>query len=244
MRPSLIAIMAFISPFICMSIAQEAGKVDNVATAAQRRSDSFATKMRLLEAAWENQDFDLARSLTHSLRDSVLQTQLEVQPPTASLVETNQWQAVAELTADWRVWARGWKYFKTITVEESAGESRHSEPIEISLSFPADQVTSLVREIRVAKVSLGRLVELPCQVYGEVRRGNQRHCKIILMVDSLPKQKQEILVFYGNSDAELPEYPSDLLAQGEGFGLDISNAHFKAVLSRQTGQLERLILRR
>ena len=244
MRPSLIAITAFISPFICMSFAQEAGKVDNVATAAQRRSDSFATKMRLLEAAWENQDFDLARSLTHSLRDSVLQTQLEVQPPTASLVETNQWQAVAELTADWRGWARGWKYFKTITVEESAGESRHSEPIEISLSFPADQVTSLVREIRVAKVSLGRLVELPCQVYGEVRRGNQRHCKIILMVDSLPKQKQQILVFYGNSDAELPEYPSDLLAQGEGFGLDISNAHFKAVLSRQTGQLERLILRR
>ena len=96
-RRSSIAIMAFISPLICMSFAQEPAKGDNVATAAQRRSDSFATKMRLLETAWENQDFDLARSLTHSLR-----------------------------------------------------ESRHSEPIEISLSFPADQVTSLVREIRVA----------------------------------------------------------------------------------------------
>ena len=84
-RWSSIAIMAYSSPLKCTSFAQEPAKGDNVATAAQRRGDSFATKMRLLETAWENQDFDLARSLTHSLRDSVLQTQLEVQPPAASL---------------------------------------------------------------------------------------------------------------------------------------------------------------
>ena len=63
-------------------------------------------------------------------------------------------------------------------------------------------------------------------------------------MDSLPKQIQDFLVFYGNPDAELPKYPSDLTTQGEGFGLDISNSFFKVSLSRQTGQVERLTLRR
>ena len=85
---------------------------------------------------------------------------------------------------------------------------------------------------------------MPCQVFGEIRRGDERFCKILWMVDSLPKQRQDFLVFYGNPDAELPEYPSDLATQGEGFGLDISNAFFKVSLSKQTGQIERLTLRR
>jgi metal-sulfur cluster biosynthetic enzyme len=51
-------------------------------------------------------------------------------------------------------------------------------------------------------------------------------------------------VFYGNPDAELPEYPSDLAISGKGFGLDIENSFFKASLSRQMGQLERLTLKR
>ena len=231
-------------PLACISLGQQPAKKDDVAPAAQRRSDSFETKMRLLEAAWGKRDFDLARSLTHSLRDTVIQTQHEEQPPDASLAENGQLRSVESLAAEWKEWARGWKYFKTLTVEETVGESRRSEPIEIAISFPADQVTSLAREIRVATVRLGRLVELQCQVFGEVRRGGQRHCKILLMVESLPNQKQDLLVFYGNADAELPQYPSDLVTEGEGFGLDISNAHFKASLSRQTGQLERLVLRR
>lgn len=64
------------------------------------------------------------------------------------------------------------------------------------------------------------------------------------MPDSGPKQAQTFLVFYGNPDAELPEYPSDLVTDGRGFGLDISNAFFKVGLSQQTWQIERLTLRR
>lgn len=230
----------------CASIGlgQSTANVGDSESAAQRRSDSFETKMRLLESAWEKRDFDLARSLTHSLRDTVVQTQQEETPPAKSPVETDQLQSVESLAAEWKEWARGWRYFKRLTIEETVAEPRHSEPVEVSLSFSANQVTSLAREIRVATVSFGRLVELPCQVFGEVRRGNERHCKILFMVDSLPKQKQDLLVFYSNPDAELPQYPSDLLTDGEGFGLDISNAHFKASLSKQTGQLERLVLRR
>ncbi|MGD9646229.1 MAG: metal-sulfur cluster assembly factor, partial [Pirellulales bacterium] len=51
-------------------------------------------------------------------------------------------------------------------------------------------------------------------------------------------------IFFGNPHAELPEYTSDLHVAGEGYGLDIGNQHYLVRLSRQTGQLERLIYRR
>ena len=208
------------------------------------RSDSFETKMKLLQAAWERKDFDLARSITHSLRDTVIQTQNETQRPDQSLVEVTQFHNVASLGESAAKWAKGWRFYKPIVINEPIGESRTSEPVEIALSFLDDQVTSLAREVRVVQVGDGRLIEVPCQIHSEVRRKHERSCKIIWMVDSHPNEKQLFLVLYGNPDAELPEYPSDLVTQGEGFGLDISNSVFKASLSRQTGQLERLTLRR
>ena len=222
------------------AVAQE---IDPTTTAADR-TDSFDTKMRLLEAAWQRKDFDLARSLTHSLRDTVVQTQLEERSPGTSIIKTSQFHSVDSMAESWKKWALGWKYFKVVSVEETAGEVRTAEPVEVLLSFPADHVTSLSREVRVAGVSGGRLVEIPSQVFSEMRRGGENFCRILWMADSLPGQKQSVFIFYGNPDAELPQYPSDLLTQGDGFGLDISNAFFKAALSRQTGQLERLTLRR
>ncbi len=217
---------------------------DHPVISALDRTDSFDTKMKLLEAAWKREDYDLARSLTHSLRDTVIQTQNEIEEPVSSLIETPQYRDVDSLHNSWQHWARGWKYCKIVTLEETVGEVRTSEPVEVTLGFPDDQVSSLGREIRIARIKDGHLIEVPSQVYNELRRGNERFCTILWMADSAPKQKQDYFVFYGNPDAELPEYPSDLETQGEGFGLDISNAYFKASLSRQTGQLERLTLRR
>ncbi len=212
--------------------------------AAELRTDSFETKVKLLQAAWEQRDFDLARSLTHSLRDTVIQSQQEQQLPPESAADANAFYLVENLRPDLREWARGWKFFKWITLQESVGEARKSEPVEFALSFPVEQVSSLAREIRVASLRDGQFVELPSQVFHEVRRGGQRSCNVLILADSLASQQQPLFVFYGNPDAELPEYPSDLVTEGEGYGLDIANAHFKAVLSRQTGQLERLVLRR
>jgi len=211
---------------------------------AKDRTDSFETKVELLNEAWKRGDFDLARSLTHSLRDTVIQTQLEEQPPGESLLEVSRFRTVDSLPAAWRQWALGWKYFKVISVTEQVREARTAEPVEVTLSFPNEQVQSLSREIRVARIEDGQLIEVPSQVFNERRRGDECSCTILWMANSQPKQKQSCLVFYGNPDAELPEYPSDLETHGKGFGLDISNSFFTASLSPQTGQLERLTLRR
>jgi metal-sulfur cluster biosynthetic enzyme len=207
------------------------------------RTDRFEEKMKLLEAAWQRKDFRLARALAHSLRSTAIQAQAEEESPGTPLVAASRFEAVESLPLPWRNWARGWKHCKVLTLDETIGQERTREPVEVLLSFPAEQVTSLTRELRVARVT-GALEEVPCQVYGEVRRGNERFCKLLFMADAPGNQKHTFVVFYGNPDAELPEYPSDLVTTGEGFGLDIENEFYKASLSRQMGQLERMTLKR
>src|SRR5690606_25113717 len=66
----------------------------------------------------------------------------------------------------------------------------------------------------------------------------------MFLADSQSASDQTFLVFYGNPDAELPAYMSDLQVYGEGFALDIENDFFKVKLSRQTGQIESIVLKR
>jgi hypothetical protein len=189
------------------------------------RTDSFEEKLRLIEAAWKRRDFRTARALSHSLRDSAIQAQHEEESPGKPLMPAARFEAVASLPPAWRNWAAGWRFCKTVHLDEPLGLERSPEPVELLLGFPAAQVTSLAREIRVARVANGALREVPCQVFGEVRRGAERLAKVLFMAGGTMHQRQTYLVFFGNPDAELPAYPTDLETRGEGFALDIENEH-------------------
>lgn len=208
------------------------------------RNDRFEDKLKLLEAAWRNKDYDLARALTHSLRDSVIHTQAEEQDPGAPVLGASDSHAIATLPKPWRAWAEGWSHYQVLTVGESQGLDRTSEPVEVLIAVPAGQSASLVRELRMARIREGRLEEVTIQPFGELRRGGQRFCRILFQADVRAREKVTYLLLYGNPHAEIPEYPSDLITRGEGVGLDIENEHFKLSLSRQTGQLERLVFKR
>lgn len=208
------------------------------------RTDTFEEKLRLLEAAWRKKDFRLVRALTHSLRHTATQAQMEEETSGVPLMAAERFDPVASLPPAWRNWAAGWKYCKTVHLDEPLGLERPPEPVELRLSFPAAQTASLAREVRVARVADGVLREVPCQVHGEVRRGPDRLAKVLFMAGGTMHQRQTYLVFYGNLEAELPAYPTDLVTRGEGFALDIENDYFKASLSRQMGQLERLSIKR
>src|SRR2546425_11923338 len=138
------------------------------------RTDRFEEKMKLLEAAWQRKDFRLARALAHSLRGTAIQAQTEEESPGTPLVAAARYEKVDALPSAWRNWAKGWKYYKTLTLDEMIGQERQGEPVEVLLSFPTEQATSLTREVRVARATDGVLKEVPCQVVGEVRRGNER----------------------------------------------------------------------
>ncbi len=195
--------------------------------------------MKLVEAAWAKKDYRLARALLASMRSTAMQAQAEEESLGEPFAGVER--PVTELPAAWQAWAKGWTKFQTLQVDETAGVGRPPEPVEIVLKAAAG---NLAREVRVALVDGGRLREVPCQVFSEIRRGKERLCRLLFFASGGPHQRQTILVFYGNPDAELPEYPSDLRVAGEGYGLDIENDFFKASLSRQMGQLERLAFKR
>lgn len=208
------------------------------------RTETFEEKLRLLEAAWRRKDFRLARALTHSLRSTAMQAQVEEENPGTPMLPVTQIELVDALPDSWKEWARGWKFCRALHLDETLGVERPPEPVEVLLSVPAEHATSLAREIRVARVKEGALTEVPCQVYGEVRRGNARLAKVLFMASGAAHERQTYLILHGNPDAELPAYETDLQTRGEGFALEIENEHFRASLSRQMGQLERLTIKR
>ena len=216
------------------------GSAENVSA----QSDSFEEKMKMLQKVWDKKDYRLARALTNSLRISELQAQADNESFGTPLINSNQFGAVSSLPSTWKDWAKGWKYYKAINLEEKVGIQRKAEPVEVLLSFQTIQTASLAREIRVAEIRDGVLTEVISQVISEIRRGTEKICKLMFLADNQGKEKRNYLVFYGNPDAELPNYESDLKVTGEGYGLDIENEYFTAYLSKQTGQLARLILKR
>jgi len=210
----------------------------------EERTDSIARKLGLLEQAYRDRDFRLATSLLDSLRQGLAFEEQETVSIGKPLLDASMSLPVSQLPIAWREWARGWAFAKLLTLEETLGERRSAEPVECILAFPAAGTTSLRREVRLARVDGTVLREVRSQVSEEIRRGPERHARLTWFADSAPHERSLWVVFYGNPDAELPEYPSDLKVMGEGVGLDIDNEHFRASLSRQMGQLERLVYKR
>lgn len=173
-----------------------------------------------------------------------MQAQAEEEDPGTPLLAAALFETVDSLPAAWRGWAHGWSYCRAVHLDETLGLGRPAEPVELLVSVRAEQAASLAREIRVARVVEGALREVPCQVHGEVRRGAERLCKVLFMAEAPMHERQTYLVFHGNPDAELPAYPTDLQTRGEGYALDIENEFYKASLSRQMGQLERMSFKR
>lgn len=205
------------------------------------RDDGIEEKLHQIEKAYDNENFDLALSLSESIKDTItLQKQLEgdIGEP---VIGSENFGRVAVLPKAWFDWAHGWEFFKSLSLSESVGIERIGEPIDLVIAFDIDQATDLYREIRVARVEEdGALREVPSQVYDQVRREMKRLCHVVFFADVPADSKVDYLLFYGNPFAELPDYSSDLKVEGEDYALEIASRHYVAQLSDQTGQLERL----
>ncbi|HEU0139377.1 MAG TPA: hypothetical protein VFQ79_06695, partial [Bryobacteraceae bacterium] len=208
------------------------------------RTDTFEEKLRLLEAAYRKNDYRLARAVADSIRQSITLEQQQQASLGEPVLKAAGSSSIAELPASWREWARGWSHYRILALDETVAVPRSREPVELIAAFPADQIASARREVRVARVDGGIPQEVPSQVTEEVRRGSQIHCRITFFADSPAHSRTHWLVLHGNPDAELPDYPTDLRVTGEGFGLDLENEYYRAMLSKQMGQLERLVYKR
>ena len=205
-------------------------------------SDSVDTKLRLLKSAYDSGRFDLAMSLAESIKDT-----LKLERQTLVAGDEPQLKATAAvpvelLPAALAQWARGWSFCKPVSLYETVGIARTAEPIDVGVEFAVDQVVDPYREVRVAywDEAHKQLREVRSQINGLTRVGKVFRGRLVFQADIAAHESAEYLVFFGNPNAELPDYASGLRVSGEGYGLDIQNEHYLARLSRQTGQLERL----
>jgi metal-sulfur cluster biosynthetic enzyme len=209
-----------------------------------QRTDTFEEKMRLLGDAYRRKDYRIARSIADSIRGSLTLEQQQHASIGTPVLGADSSIPVADLPQQWREWARGWAYAKILALDETVNLDRSGEPVEIVAAFHEDQATSLMREVRVARAVNGSLREVRSQITEEARRGGERQCRITFFADSPAHQRTYWLIFHGNPDAELPDYPSDLEIRGDGVALDFENEYYRGRLSRQMGQLERLVYKR
>jgi hypothetical protein len=72
-----------------------------------------------LEVAWKQKDFRLARALTNSLRITAIQAQAEEEAPGAPLFTATRHLEVESLPVSLNKWAKGWKYCKILTLQET-----------------------------------------------------------------------------------------------------------------------------
>ena len=209
-------------------------------------TDSVSQKLRLLETAYAAGRLDVAMSLAASLKDTLEFERKSSGKLPAPAIAADHFVPVDALPKVWSAWAAGWMYAKPFTLFETVGIARELEPIELAVAFRADQVDDLGRELRVARVNPASRVleEVACQVAAESRRGDFRHCQLIFQADVAAHQQATYFIFHGNALAERTDYASGLRTSGEGYGLDIENQYFLARLSRQEGQLERLVSKR
>lgn len=224
--------------------AAPAGRQVAISEAARaQQTDPVEDKLRLLSEACRRRDYRVARALAASLRETLSLEQQEQGGIGTPVLHARDAVTVASLPEPWRRWAQGWRSCFGLRLEETAGLAREGEPVELVAAFPASGTASLAREVRLARAD-GAIREVPCQVTEEIHRGEERLCRLTFLADSGAGAGTPYLVFFGNPDAELPSYPSDLRVSGEGYGLDIENDYYVASLSRQMGQLERLKLKR
>ena len=208
------------------------------------RTDKFEIKKELIKTAWKNKDFRQVRALANSIRISSNQARIDNDIPGVPVSASSDFKKVSDLPIQWKNFARGWNYYKIFSVSDQNNFKRTQEPVEMLLSFPADKVNFLTRELRLAKLENGKLSEVVSQVYNEIKRGGNLYCKLIFFADCKANDKQHYFVFFGNPNAEMPDYISDLETKGEGYKLDIENNYFKVKLSRQNGKIERLTIKR
>lgn len=140
------------------------------------RTDTVEVKLELLRDAMAAHRYELAQAIANSIKDGIAaERQLHADPGTPVLGSSTT-RATAGLPVPWRDRAHGWSTYQVLVVEEPSALERQREPLDLLVSVPASQTARLTREARLARIDrgTGALAEIPSQVYGEVRRGDDR----------------------------------------------------------------------
>jgi metal-sulfur cluster biosynthetic enzyme len=150
------------------------------------------------------------------------------------------WDAVEMLSPE-QSWGGGqWRFAKRLILVNDTDTDRVAEPVEVDVEFHATQITDLSREVRVVATDGGSAREQPSQICCAVIEDATIRARLFFLADIPARTKATYLVYFGNPDAKQPTYDTDLSVSGEGYALEVENAHYRAVLSSMNGHWKSL----
>ena len=107
-------------------------------TRYEHRTDSVEEKLRLLRTAHQEGNYDVAMSLSESIKYTLTLERQSEAPKARAAVGAGSFGEVAELPRSWSEWARGWLFYKALALRETQGLDRSREPIDVRIDFRAD----------------------------------------------------------------------------------------------------------
>ncbi len=190
----------------------------------------------------------MKKNLAHSKNDVILSHTQKVTAPSGMVFDN------------------AWKKYKSVVLSETAGENREAEPVEVLLPFYPDEVEDLKREIRVIAFDpvTKAVKEVPSQVYdiqeylveddmapdatGKSTRSipvwmPTISARVAFLADVPARSSRIFLVYYGNRDAMIKNYDTDLKVQGEAPGLRVENKFIEVGLHPHSGHFDQLTLK-
>ena len=190
----------------------------------------------------------LKKDLNHSSRDVILTASQKITAPSG------------------RVFDNAWAKYKSVVLSETAGVDRLAEPVEVLLPFYPDEVTDIKREIRVVAFDPATkfVKEIPSQVYdiqnyvvedniapdanGKPTRNvpvwmPTVSARVAFLADVPARSSRIFLVYYGNKEAMVKSYVSDLQVKGEAPGLQMENKFLEIALHPLSGHFDQLTLK-
>lgn len=147
-------------------------------------------------------------------------------------------QRQANQFEDWK----DWDYYVELFLNESAGADRVLEPAEFPMQFADEQCEDASKEIRVVTENG---TEIPSQVYNITTfdsSGFAKSANIAFQVNVTAYSNATYRIYYGNPDAEAPDYSSssDLSVQTVDTTITIGNTYYEVTMGTNTQYLTSL----
>jgi|GEM_PF-1169531 len=119
------------------------------------------------------------------------------------------------------------EYTQVLLVKETVGISRVFEPVDYQMMFDDGKCLDAVKQIRV--LTEGG-VEIPSQVYNVTKynSGYTKSCNIVFQANVTANSEAMYHIYYGNPDATMPTYPTDLSHMATDVNITVCNTHYKA----------------
>ncbi|MCL2518262.1 MAG: hypothetical protein FWF15_06830 [Oscillospiraceae bacterium] len=146
-----------------------------------------------------------------------------------------------------------WKYCAAIVLDNPNDIDRENEPVHQPIAVYLDRLADPVREVRVVAVcpETGNMREIPSQVYNVSKWEGfaDKHCQPTMNFDVAfsasvkANAKRVYLIFYGNPNAEKPNYKTNLTVSGEGRALTIENAFYRVKLHEPSGGIDEMTVK-